>query len=226
MDSIKYVGLDVHRGAISAAVVNGEGKLVEQSVIATQATAIVDWLQGLRGNLQVTFEEGTHSAWLYDSLLRRVTHLVVCNPRQNALLQAGNKSDRTDARKLAELLRLGYLQPVYYGQNSTAGLKHLSGSYAALTRDTTRTRGRIKALYRSHAIACGGKQAYGVRHREEWIARLSGSGLQQRARRLYEELDPLQGLRGAARQELVLECRSTARRSCCCVRFRGWARFA
>jgi hypothetical protein len=37
---------------------------------------------------------------------------VVCNPRQNALLKAGNKSDSIDARKLSELLRAGLLSPV------------------------------------------------------------------------------------------------------------------
>jgi len=51
----------------------------------------------------VTFEEGTHSAWLYDVLVRRVAKLVVCNPRKNALLKSGSKSDAIDARKLAEL---------------------------------------------------------------------------------------------------------------------------
>jgi hypothetical protein len=39
MNSIKYVGLDVHRDTISAAVLNAEGKLVMQSVIATHAAA-------------------------------------------------------------------------------------------------------------------------------------------------------------------------------------------
>jgi len=189
MDSIKYIGLDVHRDTISVAVLNADGKLVMQSVIATHASALLDFLQGVRGTLQVTFEEGTHSAWLYDLLVRRVAHLVVCNPRQNALLKAGNKSDRIDARKLAELLRAGLLSPVYHGQNSTAGVKHLGRSYAALTEDTTRIMGRLKALYRSQAIACAGKKPYGSRHREEWLAQLAGSGLQRRARRLYQELD-------------------------------------
>jgi hypothetical protein len=53
----------------------------------------------------VTFEEGTWAAWLYDLLKPHVAKLVVCNPRKNALLKDGNKSDRIDARKLAELLR-------------------------------------------------------------------------------------------------------------------------
>ena len=207
MDSIKYIGLDVHRDTISVAVLNADGKLVMQSVIATHASAILDFLQGVRGTLHVTFEEGTHSAWLYDLLVRRVAHLVVCNPRQNALLKAGNKSDRIDARKLAELLRAGLLSPVYHGQNSTAAVKHLGRSYAALTEDTTRIMGRLKALYRSQAIACAGKKPYGSRHRDEWLAQLAGSGLQRRARRLYQELDLVQQLRRDARQELILECR-------------------
>jgi hypothetical protein len=41
-----------------------------------------------------------------------VAKLVVCNPRKNALLKHGNKSDGIDARKLAELLRLDNLKPV------------------------------------------------------------------------------------------------------------------
>ncbi len=69
--------------------------------------------------------------------------LVVCNPRKNALLKARNKSDAIDARKLAELLRAGLLSAVYQGQRSTAAVKQLWRSYAALTEDTTRIMGRI-----------------------------------------------------------------------------------
>ncbi len=207
MNSIKYVGLDVHQSTISVAVLNDEGKLVMQCVLATQARAIVDFFAGLRGTLHVTFEEGAHSAWLYDLLVRRVTKLVVCNPRKNALLKAGNKSDAIDAGKLAELLRAGMLSPVYHGQDSSATVKQLGRSYAALTEDTTRTMGRIKALYRSQAIACAGEKPYGSRHREDYLAQLLEPGLQQRAQRLYQELDLLQQLRREARCELIVECR-------------------
>jgi transposase len=122
MDSIRYIGLDVHQRTISVAVLNPEGKLVMQSVIATHAASILDFLRGLRGSLHVTCEEGTHSAWLYDLLVRRVSKLVICNPRKNALLKAGNKSDQIDARKLAELLRAGLLSPGCCRRAAVAGL--------------------------------------------------------------------------------------------------------
>lgn len=207
MNSVKYIGLDVHQATISIAVLDGEGKRVMESVVATRAAAILDFLQGLRGTLYVTFEEGTHSAWLYDLLVRRGARVVVSNPRRNALLKAGNKSDAIDARKLAELLRAGLLSPVYHGESGALTVKQLARSYAALTEDTTRVMSRLKALYRSQAIPTSGKKLYGRRHREAWLARLRGAGLHRRAERLYQQLDALQALRREARRELIQECR-------------------
>jgi len=207
MNSVKDIGLDVHLTTISVAVLDAEGKLVMHSVVATQAAAILDFIHGLRGTLHVTFEEGTHSAWLYDLLVRQVARVVVSNPRKNALLKAGNKSDPIDARKLAELLRAGLLAPVYHGETGTVTAKQLGQSYAALTEDTTRVMSRLKALYRGQAIPSTGKRPYGRRHREAWLAQLRGEGLHRRAERLYQELDALQALRREARRELILECR-------------------
>ena len=115
MDSAKYIGLDVHKESISIAVLNAAGKIIMECVIETKAINILQFLHGLRGDLHVTFEEGTWAAWLYDLIQPHVTRIMVCDPRRNALLNAGSKSDRIDARKLAELLRGGQLKPVYHG---------------------------------------------------------------------------------------------------------------
>ncbi|MGH9356265.1 MAG: IS110 family transposase [Terriglobia bacterium] len=227
MNSVKYVGLDVHLSTISVAVLDGEGKLVMQSVLATRAAAVLDFIHGLRGTLQLTLEEGTYSAWLYGLLVRQVARVVVCNPRKNALLKGGNKSDTIDARKLAELLRAGLLSPVYHGETGTVMVKQLGQSYAALTEDTTRVMSRLKALYRGQAIASTGKKPYGRRHRDEWLAQLKGAGLHRRAEILYQELDALQALRREARRELVLECRKHgAAKLLCTIPFLGPIRAA
>src|SRR6202521_1255417 len=105
MDSAKYIGMDVHQESISIAVLNAAGKIVMECVIETKASTILQFLRGLRGDLHVTLEEGTWAAWLYDLIKPHVTRIVVCDPRRNALLKEGSKSDRIDARKLAELLR-------------------------------------------------------------------------------------------------------------------------
>jgi len=111
MDSTKYIGMDVHKEAITIAVLNAAGKLVMESIIETKAITILEFVKGLRGKLQLTFEEGTWASWLYDLLQPHVKKIVVCNPRRNALLKEGSKSDKVDARKLAELLYAKMLRP-------------------------------------------------------------------------------------------------------------------
>jgi Transposase len=104
--STKYIGLDVHKESISIAVRNAAGKIVMESLIETKASMILQFIDGLRGDLHVTFEEGTSAAWLYDLLKPHVTRVVVCDPRKNKSMREGNQSDKIDARRLAELLRL------------------------------------------------------------------------------------------------------------------------
>jgi hypothetical protein len=107
----------------------------------------LEFLKGLRGSLHITLEEGTWAAWLYDVIKPHVTELVVCNPRRNALLKEGSKSDRIDARKLAELLRANLVRSVYHGEQRVRTLKELARSYLALNKDLGRVMSRGTLLY-------------------------------------------------------------------------------
>jgi transposase len=205
MDSVKYIGMDVHKEAISIAVLNSSGKLVMECVIETKAITILQFLEGLRGSLYITFEEGTSAAWLYDLLKPHVTKIVVCNPRRNALLKEGSKSDRIDARKLAELLRGNQLKPVYHGEHGVRTLKELVRGHLTISKDLIRVMTRVKALYRSWAIPCTGKQVYGLRHRAEWLAKITEPGVRRRAEFYYQQLDALRSLRQQVRGEMLAE---------------------
>jgi len=93
----------------------------------------------------VTFEEGTCAAWLCDVLKPHVATLVVCNPRKNALLKYGNKSDRIDARKLADCYAAIILKPVYHGENGVRTLRELACSYPTTVKDPTWVMSRSRA---------------------------------------------------------------------------------
>jgi transposase len=205
MTSTKYIGMDVHKESVSIAVMNSAGKIVMECVIETKASMILQFVDGLRGDVHVTLEEGTWAAWLYDLLKPRVTKVVVCDPRRNAWLKEGNKSDRIDARKLAELLYLNQLRPVYHGEHGVRTLKELVRSYLTVSKDVARVMTRVKALYRSWAIPCTGKQVYALRHRAEWLAKISEPGVRRRAEFYYQQLDALRSLRQEVRRELLVE---------------------
>jgi transposase len=205
MSDVKFIGLDVHKTSISAAVLNESGKQVMQAVFMTNAAAVLGFVRGMPGTLRVTFEEGSHAAWLHTVLQSQVAEVVVCNPRKNALLKSGNKSDQIDARKLAELLRAGMLSGVYHDDTQTFTLKELGRTYRSVTDDTTRVMRRLKALYRSVAIDVSGKKLYTRRRREQWLDQLRQMGQRYRAQRMFEQFDSLQALRRQIRCDLIQE---------------------
>src|SRR5579864_3161404 len=173
MSDDKYIAFDVHQVTSVVSVMNAAGRELDSTIIPTQPQPLIRYLESLRGRLHLTFEEGTYSAWLYDLLQGRVEELIVCDPRRNALLTEGNRTDHTDARKLADLLRTGMLRPVYHGSRSLRSLQELAHAYLALVQDTTRVMNRIKAFYRSRGIACAGHGVYSPKQRESWLERLS-----------------------------------------------------
>jgi hypothetical protein len=118
-------------------------------------------------------------------------------------LKDASKSDRIDARKLADLLRGNQLNAVYHGEHGVRTLRELGRSYQTLTKDVTRVMSRIKALYCSWAIPCSGATVYAPRHRAEWLAKILEPGVRLRAERWYQQLDLLQPVRQGARRFLT-----------------------
>jgi transposase len=176
-----------------------------ECVIETKTSTVLEFINGLRGDVRVTFEEGTWAAWLYDVLKPHVTEVLVCNPRKTALLKEGSKSDQIDARKLAELLRLSHLKPVYHGENGIRALKELSRSYLTINKDLTRVMNRLKALYRGWGIPCPGSEVYVPQHRSEWLDKITEAGVRRRAQHHCQQLDVLRLLRQEVRRDLLME---------------------
>ena len=204
-----YVGMDVHSATVVMVVLNGAGKQVMESIIETSAESVRSFFKQprLRGEVYATFEEGNQAGWLYDVVRPLVSNVVVCDPRHNKLLQAGNKSDRVDARKLAQLLRNGSLHAVYHGNKGVRTLKELVRNYDSLVSDASRVMNRLKAIYRGRAIACRGSEVYRGDRRQKWLNKLNEPGARQRASSLYAQLEELNRLRQEAKKEMLREAR-------------------
>jgi hypothetical protein len=103
MDSEKHIGMDVHKESFSIAVINGAGKIVMECVIETKASLILEFFNGLGGDLQVTSEEVT---WALVVRLAEAARYEIggVRSRKNASMKESNKSDKIDAGRLVELL--------------------------------------------------------------------------------------------------------------------------
>src|SRR5260370_35540365 len=64
---------------------------------------------------------------------------------------------------------------------------------------------RVKAIYRSWAIPCTGKQVYAPPPRAEWLGKIGEPGVRRRAEFYYQELDALRAVRQEVRRELLAE---------------------
>ena len=203
----KYMGLDVHQAMTVVAMVNAEGKLVMETIVPTEASAIRRLIESVSGPVHVTIEETPQAESLHEVMRDVVKEVVVCNPRRNKLLAAGSKGDKADARKLAELLRAGMVQSVWHGHEMTRGLKQTVRAYETFSIDTKRTMTRIKAIYRGRGIPTVATGVYQVSQREQWLTRITEAGMRQRAAWLYQQLDQTRELRKQAKARLVSEWR-------------------
>lgn len=201
----KYVALDVHQATTVASVREESGRVIARGVFPTEQTALLEFFDGMRGSVHVTFEEGTQAQWLYDLLKARVDRVVVCDRRGES--KQGNKGDDEDADRLSDRLRKGDLRAVYHGSGHGAALKELTRTYLNLVEDSTRTMQRLKSLFRARAIRASGKAVYHPQKRTEWLAKLPDRAVRFRAETLYAELDVLRELRPKAKAAMIAEAR-------------------
>jgi transposase len=202
MEQDQYVGWDVHQASTSYAVLDSGGRLVEEGVLATQPERLVGWVSGLGSGVHLTFEEGPYAAWLYELIEPLVAELVVANARRHLGTGEG-KSDRLDARDLAERLRGGFLVPVYHDRSRLRDLQHLVHGHRALVQDSVRLQNRCSALARSRGLSVN-KVLAG--------AALGSASALERFTWLTEELAAITALRKKAYKAVV----QASRRSDAC----------
>lgn len=77
----KHVALDVHRATTVASVREESGRVIARTIPPTEAGLLVEFFRGMRGRVQVAFEEGTQAQWLHDLLEPPVQRVVACDRR-------------------------------------------------------------------------------------------------------------------------------------------------
>jgi transposase len=199
----RYIGLDAHTASCTVAVVGPSGKRLGCHVVETKAKIVLDVIKTIPRPRHLCFEEGTHSAWLYEILGPHVDELVVTGIRQSR----GPKDDERDAFKLAESLRTNSIETrVFKDIGQYAKLRQLARVYAMQVQDSVRVQNRLKALYRSRAIPTPGDRIYDPEQRQESIGKLPPIS-RPVAEILVQHYDALQKLRSDAEKQMLAESR-------------------
>ena len=120
---VRYIGMDVHREFAQLAVVE-DGLVRDEGRIGVTPEALRPWAEGLRGDDQVALEATGNSDAIANLLTPLVGRVVVSNPsKTRAIAEAKVKTDKVDARILAQLLAADFLPPVWLPDERTRCLR-------------------------------------------------------------------------------------------------------
>jgi transposase len=111
-----YAGIDVSLEYSSVCVVDVTGKIAREGKVASEPEALVAWLRCLGLRLErIGLEAGPLSQWLYMAMKKAGLAMELLETRhvRDALKAMPVKSDRNDARGIAQLMRLGWFRPVH-----------------------------------------------------------------------------------------------------------------
>ena len=111
-----YAGIDVSLEYSSVCVVDGNGKIVREAKVASEPEVLIGWFSSLGFELaRIGLEAGPLSQWLYAAIRKAgfAVELLETRHASNAFKAMPVKSDRNDARNIAQLMRLGWFRPVH-----------------------------------------------------------------------------------------------------------------
>src|ERR687898_694951 len=111
-----YAGIDVSLELSSVCILDGSGQIVREAKVASEPEALATYLSGLGLPLtRVGLEAGPLSQWLHAGLVQAGFEVVLLETRhvKAALSAMIVKTDRRDARGIAQLLRMGWFRPVH-----------------------------------------------------------------------------------------------------------------
>jgi transposase len=114
---------------------------------------------------------------LVDALSGQVEEITSCDPTRNRLIAtAVDSNDQRDARRLGTLARSGALHPVFVPEEPYRTLRSVVVHEQRLTRLSTESMLKVKALCRRHLVDCRGRRVYAKTARSEVLAQMPSAG--------------------------------------------------
>src|SRR5258705_42392 len=111
-----YAGIDVSLEWSSVCVVDAAGKIIRESKVLSEPEALIAWFGALGFGLRrIGLEAGPLSQWLYAAMRQAGLAVELLETRhvRDAFKAMTVKTDRNDARGIAQLMRLGWFKPVH-----------------------------------------------------------------------------------------------------------------
>lgn len=148
-----FVGLDYHQAFVQVSVMDGKGTVLLNRRCDNSAMRIVEAVKPYGTRVVAAIEACCGAAALADELLAAGWQVSLAHAAYvNKIKQSPDKTDWSDARLLADLLRVGYLPQVWLPPATLRQLRHVVRYRQQLAEARRNAKLRVTALLRTHRI--------------------------------------------------------------------------
>jgi transposase len=147
MNSIDYIGFDIHKKTISFCAKAQDGRILDEGTIPARRTDVSAWAKRRSRPWWGAMEATLFTGWVYDHLKPLAQESKVAHPAMlKAITASKKKNDKVDARKIADLLRCDLLPECYMAPSAVRELRRVLRYRNLVVRQATRMKNRIAGL--------------------------------------------------------------------------------
>jgi transposase len=147
MNSMNYVGLDIHKKSVSCCVRRADGTIIQEITITSTRQALDEWMQQLPQPWMAGMEATLFTGWIYDHLVSAGSVVKVAHPAMLQAIAAGKKkNDRVDARKIADLLRCDYFPECHMASREIRDRRRVLRYRNLLVRQAVQMKNKVSGL--------------------------------------------------------------------------------
>jgi transposase len=171
-----FVGLDVHKQVVAFCVKTVEGRIVKEGSVPSTRAALDEWVRTLPGPWHGGMEATLFSHWIYQHLKPHAARLEMGHAARMKAISAGKKkSDKIDARTIADLLRCNLFPACFVISPELGALRQQMRFRRLLVEETTMFKNKTAGLLMGAGVEYERRRLHGKRYFEslvkdnEWI---------------------------------------------------------
>jgi|GEM_PF-4684835 len=205
MQARVYVGLDLGSSVCHQVIVDANGGLIRSKPFKTTKDNLVKAFDGLGSEVEVHIESGELSSWVGSLIQPIVNRLVVSHAKTLSWTARDSvKSDKADAGKLAELLRINRVHELCYSDDERRKCsKQLVVHYQELTRSQAKAKCKLKARLRLPGVIRKDSRVFSQDGRKEILLSIENQSTKRMIEQLCSVLDHLPETQTQAKRLMI-----------------------